>query len=141
MRRTRLRKFSECEFEAAFACRFHDDHLPSVGASGYLRFAQVHLRCSVTGIHQHREHGSLGNQIEQQFSPLCTELAPTEERHAGEVAARPAEIGDEALSHRVFGRHEYDGDGRRGGPCPLRRIAVADDHGHLAADQIARERR
>ena len=92
-------------------------------------------------IHQHRDDGNVGNEIEQQFHALCTEDAATEERNAGEIAARPAEVSNEALSHRIFACREHDRDRRRGRPCRLRRVAIAHDHGHFAADQIGRERR
>ena len=106
-----------------------------------LRLAQISLRPSIVGVHQYRHSGSLGDQIKEKFHTLCTELSATEKRHANEVVVRAGEIGDKALSHRVFGRHEDDRDGCCGRFCSRGRVAVADNDGHLASNQIGRQSR
>ena len=77
----------------------------------------------------------------QQLHPLFAEYSTTEERYTREVAVRPAEIGDEALSHRVLTRREHNGNCRGNRFCRRGRIAVARDYCHLTANQIERERR
>ena len=65
-----------------------------------------------------------------------------EKAHAGDVAARPVEAGDEAAADRVAADREDDrnrcgcGLGRQRRSVPLR-----DDHGHLPANQFGRQRR
>ena len=64
-----------------------------------------------------------------------------EEAHAGDIAARPVEAGDEANSDRVGADREHDRNRRGGGFRGKRRsVARCDDHCHLAADQIGRQR-
>ena len=77
----------------------------------------------------------------QQLHPLFPEYSTAEERYAREVASRPAEIGDEALSHRVLARREHNGNGCGNRFCRRGRIAIARDYCHLTANQIERERR
>jgi 4-hydroxybenzoate polyprenyltransferase len=62
-----------------------------------------------------------------------------EERHPREIATGPAEARDQAQPDRVATGHEHDGDGRGRGPGRVDGALVADDHGHLAAEQILDE--
>jgi hypothetical protein len=48
------------------------------------------------------DHTGLGNQLRPQFEPLGIQL-DGEAAEAGEVAARPRETGDQAVSDRVAG--------------------------------------
>ena len=61
--------------------------------------------------------------------------------HAGNIAARPAETGDQAGSNRINAGY---GDDRNGGGCRLgclRRYSVGNDYGDWTANQIGRQRR
>ena len=61
--------------------------------------------------------------------------------HAGDVAARSAQTGDEAEPHRIAARCEDDGNGCWSPPLPRQRPAYGrDNHGDLTANQIGRHR-
>ena len=126
--------------EFAFILGFHGHDFPPDGATRLLHFAQFVDRCSKIGIDQYRNDTSPGDQLKQHLHALRAEPV-AEERQARQVAVRPIEAGDEAISDRIVADHEHDWNGRGGAPGRLHRWAIADDHRHLAADQIGREAR
>jgi hypothetical protein len=127
----------EGRVQVALACQRHRNDLQAKGAR--CRLDQFDLERGVR-VQQDSDHAYFGNQLMQQREPLCTEQAAAKEGHAGQVAFRPAETADQTHFHRIVADHEYDGDGRAGGPRHYRRT-IADDHGRLPADQIGGEAR
>src|SRR5262249_12143753 len=90
-------------------------------------------------INQYRDTLSLGQQLAQEFQPLCCQLG-REESNAGGVAARPSEVRNEANSHRVLTGQKHDGDRRRCRPgCEYRRYASRSDYGNLTMNKISRQ--
>jgi hypothetical protein len=92
-------------------------------------------------IGQHGDHLRLGNQLAHDLQPLLPERSG-DQRHAGGVAARPVEAGDETCRHRIetHDKHDRDGRSRRlGGHRGRRRCS--DDEGYRAANQLGRQRR
>src|SRR5262245_20690227 len=59
--------------------------------------------------------------------------------HAGDIAARPTEIGNETTFDRIAAADEHDRYGRGGSPGGAHDDIWADDHSHLALHQIRRE--
>src|SRR5262249_34139590 len=76
-----------------------------------------------------------GNQLVQHFHALRPEPV-AEERHARQVAARPAETGDEAADW-IAADHEHDGDSRGSATGYLHRWPVTHDNRRLATSQVS----
>ena len=77
----------------------------------------------------------------EQFEPLGGDLH-IKLGGASDVAARPAETGDQAKPHRIAASGEHDGNGRACRPGRQRRGRTGrGDHGNLAADEIGHQLR
>jgi hypothetical protein len=107
-------------------------------------FGVFHSRLHSRDIRRIDEHGHtncLRHQLAQEVQPLCYQFG-RQEVYARHVSARPGEAGDKAEPDRVLGDDECDGD--RGG-CGFdgkdSSCTGYGNHGDLAANQIARERR
>src|SRR5262245_10702476 len=59
--------------------------------------------------------------------------------HAGDIAARPAEVANESGCDRIAAADEHDRYGRGGSPSRAHDDIWTDDHSHLALHQIRRE--
>jgi len=99
----------------------------------------LRLGIRVVRVDEHTDHCEGRHQFVQQLEVLRPQRS-ADKGHAGQVAARLVEAGDEAGRDRVFGGREDDGD-RRG-----RRLDRAccdtggrDDHGHPPANQLGRQ--
>src|SRR5260370_35895791 len=66
------------------------------------------------GFHEHGDLAGFRQQFAQQLQALRTKC-DGEKRHSGQIAARTAEIGDEAGTHRICADREYDRNGCRRG--------------------------
>src|SRR5262249_48668002 len=81
-------------------------------------------------------------QVAQQAEPFRAQLIG-KERNAGDIAARPAQISDEPLFHRICTGVEYHGNcGGRVLPCLVRGWSThSSDYVDVAADEVGRELR
>jgi hypothetical protein len=61
--------------------------------------------------------------------------------HAGDIAARPVQAGDQSLLDRIAPSREDDRYGRGCGPGHEHGNSVPDDHGHRPSDQIIHQSR
>src|SRR5262249_2294251 len=93
-------------------------------------------------IDQDGQASRAGRQLTQQLQPLRRQIN-CEKSDAGEVAARPGEARDQTAPGRIVPDRKDDGDcrGRRLGRECTQRASACDDHGDVAADQFARQRR
>ena len=91
-------------------------------------------------VHERGNRRRLGHELPQQLQSLRPQHA-AEKAHAGDVAARPVEAGDQALLDRVAAAPEDDRHRRGCGLGGERRIVVPDDHGHRPAEQIGHQGR
>jgi hypothetical protein len=73
----------------------------------------------------------------QQFQPFGRQRCG-EESEAGDVAARPVQALHEAGARRIAAADEHVGGRGHGGP---HRKMIADDHRHVPAHQVGRQRR
>src|SRR5262245_56794399 len=93
-----------CEGRLYLAASAGVEHLnlQSEGTRSFRYVAQRGLGGhSVCRIDQHGDTNCLGHQIMQESQPLCRQLS-REKIHAGRVAARPRQAGDETQPDRVF---------------------------------------
>jgi hypothetical protein len=81
-----------------------------------------------------------GNELVQLAETLGSHI-DRGEGHAGDVAARPIEIGNQARSNRIVADYEDDRCRARCRLGGLRRSAVADDHRHPTPHQVCRQLR
>jgi hypothetical protein len=114
--------------------------LQAHGASSRFYLSQCRLGLVRTGrINEYRDTRGLGQQLAQEFQPLCRQLG-REETDAGQIPGRPSEAGNEANSHRVITGHEDDGDRRRCRlGCEYRRYTGRSDYGNLTTNKISRQ--
>ena len=130
----------EGRLEVAVAASFRDGELPPERAcccNHVLQHALAHHRSKI---------GKIGNrcclryQLAEEIKPLGHQL-DGEERHSGDIAARPAEAGDQAELDRIATEHQHDRYRRGRGLCRQcrRKAAACDDRGHLTSDQICRQ--
>jgi hypothetical protein len=96
----------EGSIDFAFCSGFHDQDLPPERAGRHLHVPQQRLDVSIVRIPQQGDDGRLGKQLMQQFQPLCVHKVRGI-AHAGDVAARPVEAGDEAA---LVARRRRQGD-------------------------------
>jgi hypothetical protein len=125
----------------AFALERHRDELQAKGTRCRLDAWQANLKSEIIWVQQDSDGSNSRNQLIQQFQPLRTKVAAAKERHARKIALRSVETGDQTHFYRIVTDDEHDRDGRAGGLSRLHRIAAANDHRHLAADQIGGEAR
>ena len=83
---------------------------PSAAPRPARLFARPRFR--IVRVHQHADGRRLGHELAQQLQPLRPQHAG-EKAHAGDVAARPVEAGDEAVPDRIAPGREDDRN-RRG---------------------------
>src|SRR6516162_3762508 len=126
--------------DIGIAARVDDDELLPDRLRRALHLSALRLGVGGVGIDKHRNRCRGGHELAQQLKSLRSQYAG-EKDYAGDVAARPAEAGDEAVPDRVAAGHEHDRHGRGCGLGRERRIVVADDHRHRTADQISDQRR
>src|SRR5204863_1469686 len=74
------------------------------------------LGSRVVRVHQQGDHPSPRNQLTQQLKPLSRQPLVAELADPREVAARPGEVGDQAVFDRIAAMPEDDRD-RRGRAC------------------------
>src|SRR5262249_48988234 len=117
-----------------------DDELLPDRLRRALQLSALRLGIGGVWIDKHRNRCRGGHDLAQQLKSFRSQYAG-EKDYAGDVAARPAEAGDEAVPDRVAAGHEHDRHGRGCGLGRERRIVVADDHRHRTADQISDQRR
>src|SRR5262245_27061392 len=92
-------------------------------------------------VDEHRDTRGRGQQLAQEFQPLCCQLG-RENTDAGEVAARPGEARNKTNADRVITGYEDDWDCRRCRlGCEYGRGSDRNDHGNLAANEISRQLR
>src|SRR5262249_7650429 len=97
--------------------------------------------CRIGRVDEHRDTRGRGQQLAQEFQPLCCQLG-RENTDAGEVATRPGEARNKTNADRVITGYEDDWDCRR---CRLGREygrgSDRNDHGTLAANETSRKLR
>jgi hypothetical protein len=65
---------------------------------------------AIARVHKYADHHGLGHKLMQK-SQLLGLYCKGKQAHAGGIAARTVEAGDEAKLGRVDGAHEHDRDG------------------------------
>jgi hypothetical protein len=111
-------------------------------ARGGLKLPDEGLGRRVARAPERRTAGDVRRGVLQELEPLAGDAVAVGERHAGDVAARPRQIRDDAAGDRIARAREHDRQrGRR-----LTRGAGTDrrpDHQHVdaGADQLVDERR
>jgi hypothetical protein len=95
-----------------------------------------HASLRIVWVYEQSDRSGVRNQLGHKFEPLGRQLA-AEPANAGDVAARPGEIGDKAGRDRVAPDGEDDRDRLT---CRFRRAwrttARRHDHVDLATDEI-----
>src|SRR5262245_63973938 len=78
------------------------------------------------------------NHLAQEIKSFAPKVY-AESGHAGQVATRPVQAGDQPVSHRLAAVYKYDRDGRGGrlGRKCWGKCTSCDDHRHVPADQIS----
>jgi len=137
-----LHKVRERRIDVAFAAGVETDDLQSEDAGRRLHFLQLVRHARIARIDEITHRPRLGNQVAQQFEPFRSQCGDGKV-HAGHIAARPVEAGNEAEFDRVGAGRENDRNGRGRsfrGDC-RRAAAGRKDHCHLTTNQIGRQRR
>src|SRR5207247_515691 len=95
----------------------------------------------IVRVREHTDYCRCGEQLTQQSESLCPQCG-REETRAGNIAARPAQTGDQPGSNRVA-RSLDDERHRRGCSCSCecrRGAAERSDDCHIAVDELGRLR-
>jgi hypothetical protein len=120
-------------------CPRHDN-VQADRASRVLHSCRVALGIRVVGIDQNREDLGRRHQLMQKPELLRRQRAGNQV-HAGQVAARTAEAGDQAGLDRLdAGVEDNWNRGRRSLRRQRRRAVAGDKHGDLPASQFRRQR-
>src|SRR5947208_929513 len=136
-----LRNGRECSFNVSFGAGVNDADLLPDGACRLQYVFPLRYAWWIVWVREHTDYCRCGEQLTQQSESLCPQCG-REETRARNVAARPAETGDQPGSNRVAPNREDDRYRRGCSFCCERRRGAADrsDDGHLAVDQIGRQR-
>jgi hypothetical protein len=128
----------ENSLEVAFSAGIEDTYLTPERAHCRLQFRQLRLCDWVIRIYEHSDDSGCGNQLEQKLQPLCHGLG-SDQRYAGDIAARSIEAGDEPETYGVAADHEHDRNGRSRRLCRADRRSAGsrDDNGYLSVDEIS----
>src|SRR5262249_42429991 len=85
------------------------------------------------GPDQHRDASDSGNELAQQLQPLGSQ-EPAHETHAGDVAARSVEAGNQPVHDRIAASRVYDRHRRGGSLGCERRKEVSENDRYRQAD-------
>ena len=114
---------------------------PSARAAGCSSL-RLHLGVGIGRIDERADGRRRRDQAVQQLQPLRLQLH-AQRGHAGEIAARPVQAGDQPERDRIGAGEEHDrnGPGRGLGGEHAEHLAGDGDHRDLSADQVGRQRR
>src|SRR5262245_7935137 len=132
----------EGRLQLALCTGMDDNQLLSERLRCRLRIFQSRVGRREGRIDKRADERSFRQELVQQFKPLCLQRAE-EEGYAREIAAWLVKTLHQAKVNRIASRDEDDwsGRGRRhGGPGRGDSTACCNDHRHLAANQIRRQR-
>jgi hypothetical protein len=135
--RTRTTLNCHCDggLDITAAAHIESEQLLSDPAQGGLDVSQLRRSTGIARIRQHGNRRRLGHELAQQLQPLRSQHG-VEEDHAGDVATRPVEAGDDAVPDRVAPARDDEWCARGCGFGREPRRGIADDHRRLPADQI-----
>jgi hypothetical protein len=124
--------------DLGIVARICEIDLLAESGSRRLHLLDARLRSRIGRVDERRQPAGAGPQLMQQPQPLCTELLG-EVAHAGQIAARPIETGDQTKFDRVAAHAEHDRNRRCRGFGSQRRANAAagqSDDIDSAADEI-----
>lgn len=110
-------------------------------ARRFLHVRNEPIDARIAGVREQADPAGLGARLEEQVEALAGEIGD-QIAHAGGVAVRPGEAGDQAECHRIAADAEHGRDRRAGLLCRLHGRGAADRRQHidLALDELGRQR-